>query len=597
MALAGQTLNERLLRTQYAVASALANSQTLKDAADSILTSVCEGLEWDVGGIWLPEPTGELTLQHLWLRPGVEPSAFQGERWRGNLRRGEDIPGQVWADGTPFWIKDVTNEGSFQRGWVAAEIGLRAAFGFPIQVRDEVLGVVEFFSRQRRDADEALLDAVASLGRQIGTFILQERANQLLLDRVSQRTFAAKLATRLASSLDYEEVLQLASQLLVPELADWCAIEVENDDTPRLLSNGLDDEAQAETVRRLVEYVRDHGRPADNGSRTDEPLLLPEVPDSALQTVQDDAHVLLLHGNAPRSAVVIPLKARGRLLATLTLAYGKSDRRYSEDDLSHVEDLARSIALAADNARLFSQSEQMRDQLRKASSVKDDFLGFVSHELRTPLTTIYGGAKILSERGERLDNTTRDSLAKDIETETERLRRVVDNLLVLARPERYGEQVATEPVRVSRSIKRIAERFGDSYEGRLVVRMPVDLPLILGEPTYVEQILRNLLSNAMKYGPSDETIEIVAEEQSGEVIVSICDRGPGVPPEATEAIFDRYYRRPDTQAEAQGIGLGLAVCKRLIGAQSGRIWAEPRKGGGLTVAFALPACAVDEDEA
>jgi two-component system sensor histidine kinase KdpD len=111
---------------------------------------------------------------------------------------------------------------------------------------------------------------------------------------------------------------------------------------------------------------------------------------------------------------------------------------------------------------------------------------------------------------------------------------------------------------------------------------------LAAEPHYLEQVLRNLLSNADKYSPPDTTIEITISRRDDEGDIVVLDRGPGISPEESEIIFERFYRSDRTANKAAGIGLGLTVCKRLVEAQAGRIWARPRQGGGLEVGVTLP---------
>ena len=118
--------------------------------------------------------------------------------------------------------------------------------------------------------------------------------------------------------------------------------------------------------------------------------------------------------------------------------------------------------------------------------------------------------------------------------------------------------------------------------------MAEDIPPVEAEPTYLEQVLRNLLSNADKYSPPDAPIEVHARSDASSVTVSVLDRGAGLPPEELDLIFERFYRSDRTSRQAGGVGIGLTVCKRLIEAQAGQIWARARSGGGLEVGFTLP---------
>jgi K+-sensing histidine kinase KdpD len=288
-----------------------------------------------------------------------------------------------------------------------------------------------------------------------------------------------------------------------------------------------------------------------------------------------------------RSVMVVPLIARGALLGAITFVSTSLIRQYDEAALALAKDLASRAALAVDNARLYTESRRTQEQLRNANETKDEFLGLVSHELRTPITTIYGGARLLRLRGKSLDETSRAEVLRDIGDETDRLHRIVENLLVLARAE-VGPDTVWEPMLLQRVIEGVARSFQDRFPLRTVkLTSAPALPAVAAEVTYLEQVMRNLLSNAEKYSPPGTDISITIEAGDGEAIVRVLDRGPGIAEDESEAIFDRFYRSAGTQRKT-GIGLGLTVCKRLVEAQSGRIWACPRDGGGLEVAFSVP---------
>lgn len=231
----------------------------------------------------------------------------------------------------------------------------------------------------------------------------------------------------------------------------------------------------------------------------------------------------------------------------------------------------------------------MRDisAARRARAQREAFLGILSHELRTPITTIYAGSKVLA-RDEPLAASTRRDLANDISAEAERLFRLVEDLLVMTRVERGVLHPASEPVLlqhvVSAAIRLEAAHWPVT---RIDLMSPNNLAAASGDATYVEQVIRNLLSNAAKYSPPDGSIEVRLAETDGEVVIRVLDRGRGFQSDETADLFELFYRSPTTAAQASGAGIGLFVCRRLINAMGGRIWAKPRSGGGAEFGFAL----------
>jgi PAS domain S-box-containing protein len=233
----------------------------------------------------------------------------------------------------------------------------------------------------------------------------------------------------------------------------------------------------------------------------------------------------------------------------------------------------------------------MRDvtQARRLEAVRETFIGVLSHELRTPVTTIFGGAKLLARPTSNLDEETKQGIFRDIHEEAERLQRLVEDVVALNRFGEAAGEIGWEPVLIQRLLPRVVHSEDGRWPG-VTFDLEIDsgLPTVSADPTYVEQVIRNLLSNAAKYGGMDSTVTIRAETGSGEVIVRVLDNGPGFPIEETDRLFELFYRSPGTATIAGGAGIGLFVCSRLIRAMGGRIWATPRTGRGAEFGFALP---------
>lgn len=226
---------------------------------------------------------------------------------------------------------------------------------------------------------------------------------------------------------------------------------------------------------------------------------------------------------------------------------------------------------------------------RQREAVRETFIGVLSHELRTPVTTIYGGAKILERDGSTLDESTRQDIFADIAEEAERLQRLVEDVVAL---NRFGEDdrgdLGNEPVLLQRTVPSVVASEEPRWPGvTFQVSLPAGLPTVSADPTYVEQTVRNLLSNAAKYGGAGSTVEVVVEAREDEVAVRVLDDGPGIEPGEADRLFELFYRSPRTSGTTAGAGIGLFVCARLVRAMGGRIWARPRPAGGAEVGFAL----------
>ncbi|HEX5012790.1 MAG TPA: PAS domain S-box protein [Candidatus Limnocylindrales bacterium] len=225
---------------------------------------------------------------------------------------------------------------------------------------------------------------------------------------------------------------------------------------------------------------------------------------------------------------------------------------------------------------------------RQAQAIRDTFIGVLSHELRTPVTTIYAGSKVLSRDGDQLPEATRREIFSDMVIESERLHRLVEDVIAMTR---FGEDegdVGTEPVLVQRILPAVIKSEKPRWPGvTFELAMRPGLPTAIADPTYVEQVIRNLLSNAAKYGGPGTTVRVAVDADADEVMVTVTDDGPGFPAEEADRVFDLFFRSQRTAAAASGAGIGLFVCARLIRAMGGRIWAKPGQTGGAEFGFTL----------
>lgn len=226
-------------------------------------------------------------------------------------------------------------------------------------------------------------------------------------------------------------------------------------------------------------------------------------------------------------------------------------------------------------------------QARAARAARDAFLGVLSHELRTPITTIYGGSELL-QRG--LEPERREEVINDIRVESERLARLVEDLLIMTRIERGTVEIGDEPILVQRLFPSVVHAFvGPRPDVKVSLNLSERLSAVRGDPTYVEQVVRNLLTNAVRYGSGAERgIEITAEEVRGEIIIRVLDQGAGLSDSDPEKLFELFYRSDAARAVPGGAGIGLFVCRNLVEAMGGRIWAKSREEGGAEFGFTLP---------
>jgi PAS domain S-box-containing protein len=243
--------------------------------------------------------------------------------------------------------------------------------------------------------------------------------------------------------------------------------------------------------------------------------------------------------------------------------------------------------------------EEQRDELlieeRRAGEFREAFMDVISHELRTPITTILGLTQILARPGRVGDEATRTSMLEDVRAESERLHRLVEDLLVLSRAERGRLVIDAEPLQPRHLLERIVDQEAAQLPSISVeTALDLDLPIVAGDETYVEQIVRNLLGNAAKYTPAGTRVIVDARRREDVVEIRVCDDGPGISEESLPRIFDLFYRDPASAKSVAGSGIGLFVCHSLVEAMGGRMWAIRRPEGGSEFGFTLRVIEADD---
>jgi K+-sensing histidine kinase KdpD len=226
---------------------------------------------------------------------------------------------------------------------------------------------------------------------------------------------------------------------------------------------------------------------------------------------------------------------------------------------------------------------------REAEQLKDDFLALISHEFRTPLTAIHGGAHLLATDGDALDTQTRKEILADVVLESDRLDRLLGNLVNLSAVMAGRLIPATEPVLLAPLVRPVAAEAGRrSPAHTFVVDLAADLPPLEADPGLLEEVLRNLYENAVKYASDGGEVRTTAVRQSDGIAIRITDHGIGIAPEHVEGVFERF-RRPGAPATTRGMGLGLYLSRHLVEAQGGRIEAASLGPGlGTTFTITLP---------
>jgi signal transduction histidine kinase len=327
------------------------------------------------------------------------------------------------------------------------------------------------------------------------------------------------------------------------------------------------------------------------------------VPGSAVALALDTGNAVFVSDTGteprPRRVLAVPLLAREQVIGVLGV---ERVGEFGAGERASLIDLGASLGLALENARLVGVNRrfnaELSDKVAAATQrletldrAKSTFVATVSHELRTPLTALLGFSEVLATRRIAEDEVAR--LAGIMRTEAERLARIIDDLLDLSRIERGIDlRVRPVPLAVRPALRAAVEIFQHAGVRHRVTVEAEDV-WVHADPDALDRVVKNLVSNAIKYSPPGSVVTLSAQRRATGVEITIADEGTGIAPDALARIFEPYYRTAEAARTASGMGLGLAVVKALVEAQGGAIGAESAPGQGTRVRFSLPLLATD----
>ena len=429
--------------------------------------------------------------------------------------------------------------------------------------------------------------------------------------------FLADAGAVLAGSLDYEHTLQQVARLAVPALADWCSVDVLQEDGSIRGVGGAHVDVEKEPLLRDLQrrYPPDLAgtRPISVALRTRQAVLYAEVDGDTLAATSLDAdHLALRQHLGVASVMVAPLVARGQLLGAIMFVAGVSGRRYGPGDLVLAEELARRAALAVASALHYRAEQTARAAAEAALRARDAFLSVAAHELKTPLTSLWATAQLLRQRLQRtgpLEPERVDQALRRIDGQSRRLARLVGHLFDVGRLEAGHLTLQPEATDLRRLIEDVVAAAQATTE-RHRIRVLAAAPLVaMVDPLRLEQVVGDLLDNAIKYSPAGGAIEVevarcrpardggavetaraVGSASPPPIRIAVRDHGLGIPPEHRARLFERFYQAHAGQ-HASGLGLGLFLCQQIVECHGGRITVEFPEDGGSRFIVTLPAAA------
>jgi two-component system, OmpR family, sensor histidine kinase KdpD len=289
-----------------------------------------------------------------------------------------------------------------------------------------------------------------------------------------------------------------------------------------------------------------------------------------------------------RSAMSAPLYARAEAVGVLNVSVSSGRREYTEHDLRALTVFAEHAAIAIHNARLYQSEREASTKLAELDERRREFLAVVTHDLKSPLTSILGYVKLLLDADDEGSRENVQQFASIIERQGRRMLDMIEQLVVATGVNEGAPVLSREPIDLRTILDQQVDAFGAILGTRtLELDVPEEIPIVYGDPSAIEHILANLLDNAVKYSPDGTSIEVQISTDDNELLISVADRGPGIPEHVLPKVFERY-RRADEHAEGGSVGLGLFIVRSLTQGHGGKVWAENREGGGARITFTLP---------
>jgi PAS domain S-box-containing protein len=498
---------------------------------------------------WIADPGGDMIwFNHRWEElTGATVGELLGEGWRRvhhpdhvarvTAKLGAAIAsGEPWEDMFPLRARD----GHYR--WF---------LGRAVPVRDDRGEVVRWFGTNTDITERRVLDHAAAV---------------------------------LAASLDLDETLARIAAVAVPDLADWCVVDIlEGDRLARVAIEHADAEKREAARAWGRRFPPEPDRPAGIAEvlRTGQPVLFREVTDEIIAAnSRGGEYPALLRSLGIASCLVAPITARGKTLGALTLVHAESGRHYGPTDIEAAVELGRRAGLAIDNARLYEQAQD-------AVHAREEMLAIVSHDLRNPLGSIHLAASLIL-RSDDVAARTRKHV-EIIHRSARRMEVLLGDLLDTASLQVGRFTIEREPVRPADVLAEVVEVHEELARTR-AVRITLDQDLagvtLAGDRKRLAQALGNLIGNAIKFSPEGDEVILRGRADPQQLQLSVEDHGPGISGRELPHIFDPYWS--GTRHAAKGTGLGLYICKGIIEAHGGTIAVQTTPGEGSTFTVTLP---------
>jgi PAS domain S-box-containing protein len=581
-----QTDLQRRLMTLVAASGSLLVSPRLEDVVPAALNLANQLLNPEASAVWRLHPADQ--AWRMESHQGLSDAFAQ--QMIATLR---SAPSELVSFSDPHAAEDVMATPMLNlRREAYDEEGIKSMMVVPLRIGGHRSGTLVFYYKTPHRFSDVETETARALGNLVSAAFTTAELYDAQRRSRGQFEFLAEAASVLAGSLDYQSTLTRVADLAVPHIADWCAVDLLNDegDVERLAVAHVDP-VKSDMARRFQErFPQDPSSPysVTHVIRSGAPVLVSEITEEMIRDgARSPTHLAAIRELDIRSYMSVPLIANGRTLGALTFVAGTSGRRYTDADLRFAQSVASRAAVAVDNARVY-------EEVRRANRLKDDFLATLSHELRTPLNAILGYARMLKSgivTGDRLVRAF-EILYNNATSLTQIVEDVLDVSRIVSGKIHLKMQRVDLPPLLVVSVETV-QPTADAKGVRLRTTVDPGVVQVAGDPDRLQQVLWNLLSNAVKFTPPGGQVDVRLERTDSHAEITVSDTGIGIAPDFLPYIFERF-RQGDSRfaREFGGLGLGLAIGRHLVEMHGGTIVAASEGvGKGTTFRVTLPAMA------
>ncbi|MEY2427409.1 MAG: hypothetical protein QOJ40_294 [Verrucomicrobiota bacterium] len=551
---------ERRLRVHDAISSILADTPTLKEAAPRVFQALYEMGRWEAGAIWnVQRSSNEMYCVEFWHAPSAEVAVFETVTKQIRFAPGIGLPGRVWATGKPAWIADVTKDANFPRSSAAAAVGFHGAFCFPLKVGDQIIGVIECFSREVREPDEHFLQIWGPIGSQLGQYIERRR-----IEEAGQRSEALRGAI-LESALDCIISIDRHGNIIEFNPTSEKTFGYKRSDTlGKSLADLIIPMRFRERHRRGMEHYLVTGEGPVIGKRIE---IVGLRADGSEFPVELWINALQFGGELVFTANLRDITERQKAVAELNEAQEKLRH--------HAEELEKRV-------------EERTVNLREIIQSLDGFCYSIAHDLRAPLRALGGfSTELFNDYRAVLDDKGREYVVR-IKDAAARMDQLISDLLKFGRLN--TAELPTESLELGDTIRNALVSLEPDIKTKhatVVVKKPL-LP-VRGNAVMVEQAVVNLIGNALKFVPPGTAphVEIWTEQRERRVRICVRDNGIGINEQYGNKLFQPFVRLVDGK-DYPGTGIGLAIVRKGVERMGGEAGFESQPGKGSCFWVELP---------